>query len=190
MLIDRASPRSIVPSQVSLRWTGSRGGFTDRVIDRTTEASGRGRGGEGDSDTTVRFLLFGIFDRSAIAHVDASRGTRVTRRSKSRERRLRSRPSLHELSSLLFSLALPLSPRSPSLHRRLLLVQRPSPFFAAAFLGRPVDRSTAFSRGRACSPYNNERTRNHLGTRRKRIRSFAGGSCVARPATPRRRSIA
>ena len=32
-----------------------------------------------------------------------------------------------------------------------------------AFLGRPVDRSTAFSRGRACSlRYNNERTRNYL----------------------------
>lgn len=122
MLIDRASPRSIVPSQVSLRWTGSRGGFTDRVIDRTTEATGRGER-EGDSDTTVHFLLFGIFDRSAIAHVDASRGTRVTRRSESRERRLRSRPSLHELSSLLFSLALsPPPPRSPSLHRRPLLV--------------------------------------------------------------------
>lgn len=45
-------------------------------------------------------------------------------------------------------------------HHHLLLLYLPSLF---AFLGRPVDRSTAFSRGRACSlRYNNERTRNYL----------------------------
>lgn len=61
-------------------------------------------------------------------------------------------PRHHSLPDLFrpFSFRLSLSPSSPSPPPPSPSCP-PTPLLAVAFLGRPVDRSTGFSRGRACS---------------------------------------
>lgn len=97
----------------------------------------------------------------------------------------RRRPSLHDLSSLLFS-SLPLSLFAFTAAAAFAFSSSSSSSSSrrcgfSRSTGRPVDW---LLKGACLLAYNNERTRNYLSTRRKRIRSSCG-SCVARPATPR-----